>query len=293
MDTKLPSLYIDLLKKTLINEIYLENEIKLYYLIYTLVNNQQVQAEYLIDPDVMPDNFGKRIEEAKQIGNTIVLNRQNQQGEWVPDHKLRNVLEFPHSMIGRKRMDNIQYCIECILADDVPGDLIETGVWRGGATIFMRGMLAAHGVNDRTVWVADSFEGVPAPSYPQDEGLRLDKSVLPVLAVSLEKVQRLFERYGLLDDQVRFLKGWFKDTLPNAPIERLSLLRLDGDLYESTMDALNALYDKVAVGGFIIVDDYNAVASCRQAVEEFRQQRQIEDEVTPIDAVSVFWRKTR
>ena len=293
MDTKLPSLYIDLLKKTLINEIYLENEIKLHYLIYTLVNNQQVKAEYLIDPDVMPDNFGKHIENAKQTGNTVVLNRQNQQGEWVPDHNLRNVLEFPHSMIGRKRMDNIQYCIECILADDVPGDLIETGVWRGGATIFMRGMLAAHGVNDRTVWVADSFEGVPAPSYPQDEGLRLDKSVLPVLAVSLEKVQRLFERYGLLDDQVRFLKGWFKDTLPNAPIERLSLLRLDGDLYESTMDALNALYDKVAVGGFIIVDDYNAVASCRQAVEEFRQQRQIEDEVTPIDAVSVFWRKTR
>lgn len=293
MDTNPPSRYIELLKKTLINEIYIENEVKLFYLIHCLVNHEQVKSDYLIDADLMPAAFRQNIEKARQNGGTVVLNRQNEQGDWVADHKLRNVLEFPHSMIGRKRMDNIQYCVERILAEDIPGDLIETGVWRGGATIFMRGLLAAYGVKDRAVWVADSFEGVPAPSYPQDKGMRLDKSVLPVLAVSLEKVKRLFDRYDLLDDQVRFLSGWFKDTLPNAPIERLSLLRLDGDLYESTMDALNALYDKVAVGGYVIVDDYNAVECCKEAVQEFRQDRRIEDDLLTIDAASVFWRKTR
>lgn len=80
---------------------------------------------------------------------------------------------------------------------------------------------------------------------------------------SLEEVQENFRRYNLLDDQVQFLKGWFCDTLPTAPIEKLAVLRLDGDLYESIMDGLNALYDKVSPGGFIIVDDYGDFEPCR------------------------------
>lgn len=293
MDKNPTSLYIELLKKSLINELYIENEVKLFYLIYCLFSRLEIETDYLVDPDLIPEIFIQEIEKAKQTGGTVEFNLRNESGESAPAPFLRNVLEFPHSMIGRKRMDNLQYCIEKILEENIPGDLIETGVWRGGATIFMRGMLAAHGVTDRTVWVADSFEGVPPPTYPQDEGIVLDKSWLPVLAVSIEKVKRLFNRYDLLDDQVRFLKGWFKDTLPTAPIERLSLLRLDGDLYESTMDALHALYDKVAVGGYIIVDDYNAVKSCKEAIHEFRQERRIEDEMIEIDFAGVFWRKTQ
>ena len=122
-------------------------------------------------------------------------------------------------MIGMKRLDNLQHCVEDTLARQVPGDLIETGVWRGGASIFMRGILRAHGVSDRTVWVADSFQGLPPPNpdaYPADAGDPLH--TFDYLAVSLEDVKSHFERYGLLDDQVRFLKGWFRDTLPAAPI---------------------------------------------------------------------------
>lgn len=286
-------LYIELMKKSLINELYIENEVKLFYMIYCLFNRMEIETDCLIDPDRVPAAFLREIESAKMNGGTVEIGVRNESGESVPAPYLRNVLEFPHSMIGRKRMDNLQSCIETILEENVPGDLIETGVWRGGATIFMRGMLAAYGCNDRTVWVADSFEGVPPPSYPQDAGMVLDKSWLPVLAVSLEKVQRMFKRYDLLDEQVRFLKGWFKDTLPGAPIERLALLRLDGDLYESTMDGLNALYDKVSPGGFIIVDDYNAVKACKQAVEEFREARGIHDEIVGIDFAAVYWRKSQ
>jgi hypothetical protein len=196
-------------------------------------------------------------------------------------------------MIGRKRMDNLQYCIETVLTENIEGDLIETGVWRGGATIFMRGVLASYNISDRKVWVADSFEGLPTPTLEQDQEFDLTKEKFPVLCVSLEKVKELFSRYDLLDEQVKFLIGWFKDTLPNAPIEKLSILRLDGDLYESTMDSFTHLYDKVSIGGFIIIDDYNALPVCKMAVHDFRKKRNIQDEMIEIDPSSLYWRKTK
>ena len=99
------------------------------------------------------------------------------------------------------------------------------------------------------------------------------------LAVGLDEVRRNFEAYGMLDDQVKFLKGWFKDTLPNAPVRTISVLRLDGDYYESTRDALSNLYDKVSPGGYLIIDDYgeNSWTYCRKAVDEFRLERGITD----------------
>jgi hypothetical protein len=114
---------------------------------------------------------------------------------------------------------------------------------------------------------------------------------LPILAVGLDDVIELFDRYELLDDKVNFIKGWFKDTLTKAPIEKLAVLRLDGDLYESTMDALNPLYDKVSPGGFIIVDDYLAFLPCKLAIDEFRLTHNINDKIIHIDTQSIFWRK--
>jgi O-methyltransferase len=196
------------------------------------------------------------------------------------------------SMIGLRRLDNLQFCIEDALTRKVPGDLIETGVWRGGATIFMRAVLKAHGVSDRLVWVADSFEGLPPPDekqYPQDRGDR--HHAVKELAISLEEVQSNFRRYGLLDEQVRFVKGWFRDTLPRLPIERLAVLRLDGDMYESTMDALVNLYPKLSEGGYVIVDDYGAIPACRQAVHDFRDAHGIGDEIQKVDWTGVYWQR--
>lgn len=197
------------------------------------------------------------------------------------------------TMIGMKRLDNLEHCITTALADGVPGDLIETGVWRGGATIFMRAVLEVYGVRDRTVWVADSFAGLPAPDparYPADA--RLDLSAIGRLAIGVETVRANFARYGLLDDQVQFLPGWFKDTLPSAPIERLAVMRLDGDLYESTIDALESLYPKLSVGGFVIVDDYLVIEACRRAVHDYRKRHGIDDEIVPVDGDAVFWRRS-
>jgi hypothetical protein len=197
------------------------------------------------------------------------------------------------TMVGLKRLDNLQHCVEDVLRRGVPGNLMETGAWRGGATIFMRAVLKAHGVTDRRVWVADSFRGLPPPDaqqYPHDAGLDLHAHAY--LAVPLEQVKANFERYGLLDDQVAFLQGWFRDSLPGCPVERLAVLRLDGDLYESTMDALVYLYPKLSVGGYVIIDDYGAVAACQQAVHDYRSRHRIADPIVPIDGWGVFWQKS-
>jgi O-methyltransferase len=198
--------------------------------------------------------------------------------------------EHAETMIGIKRMENLQYCISEVIKNNIEGDLIETGVWRGGATIFMKALLKAANDQKRVVWVADSFEGLPEP----DERYAADKNdqlhTFKDLAIPLEEVRRNFEKYGLLDENVKFLKGWFKDTLPAAPIKKLAVLRLDGDMYQSTMDALVNLYPKLSKGGFVIIDDY-LLSPCKLAVQDFRRKNNITEEMTPIDPVAVFWKR--
>ena len=197
------------------------------------------------------------------------------------------------TMIGRKRLDNVQICVEDVLRNGIAGDLIEAGVWRGGASILMRGVLGAYQVDDRRVWAADSYEGLPAPDpdrYPADAGHSFHE--YHELAVPLSSVRANFERYGLLDDQVRFVKGWFKDTLPELAGRPWAVIRLDGDLYQSTMDALKALYPTLSVGGYVIIDDYGDIPACRQAVTDYRREHGIEEEIRQIDWAGVFWQRT-
>lgn len=204
-------------------------------------------------------------------------------------------LDWPliaHSMIGRIRMNNLHMLMNDVIANNVPGDFIETGVWRGGACIFMAGFLKAHGVRNRKVLVADSFEGLPKPDpqYPIDATSKFHEQ--DFLRVSLPEVQGNFKKYDLLDDSVVFLKGWFKDTLPTAPTEKIAIARLDGDMYSSTMDALNNLYPKVSVGGYVIIDDYS-IGYCAAAVHDFRAAHNITDPLVTIDITGVYWKKTK
>ncbi|GAA1277241.1 TylF/MycF family methyltransferase [Sphaerisporangium rubeum] len=213
-----------------------------------------------------------------------------------------------HTMIGMSRLDNLQMLVEDLLAEEVPGDLMEAGIARGGAAVFMRAVLKAHDVRDRLVWAADSFEGFPRTL---DEAGH-ESPLLGVMSqlsghvndpagtayarflrgTTLAEVQRTFAAYGLLDEQVRFLAGWFSHTLPMAPIDRLALLRLDADLYGSTYEALRVLYPKVSLGGYVIVDDYHAIEECRAAVRDYLLS--VHQKVTPerVDYSAAFWRKT-
>lgn len=206
-------------------------------------------------------------------------------GDWPSDAE---------TMVGMVRLNNLQDCVTDVIKNKVPGDLIETGVWRGGASIFMTAILKAYGGTERTVWVADSFRGLPKPREGTHAGDIADPLVkFQDLAVPLDKVKENFRKYGLLNDQVRFLPGWFQDTLPNAQIDQLAVLRLDGDMYDSTMVALEALYPKLSVGGYVIVDDYSALAACKDAVDEFRAREAITDPILPVDWAAVYWQRTQ
>ncbi len=203
-----------------------------------------------------------------------------------------NRMEDAETMIGTRQLDNLQYCIREVLARKVPGDLIEAGAWRGGVTILMRAALKAHGDTERKVFVADSFEGLP----PADEALNFmhhRKWVAGEMLASLEEVKNNFARYGLLDSQVVFLKGYFNRTLPTAPIERLSILRADADLYESTRDVLETLYPKLSVGGYAIFDDYRVLPDCQRAIDDYRRKHQITEPIQIIDKQAVYWKRER
>ncbi len=285
--------YLALLKKSLLNVLYLENEARIaYFVIHALRGNlppaTQIVSDFL---GIRRSEIFHLLKEARKVGGWLVYGGANNAGH-PEEAAARNFFFTAHTMIGEARLDNIHYCLDTIIRDGIPGDLIETGAWKGGAAIFMRGYLSAHDIHNRLVWVADSFEGLPRPTHEKDEGWDFSKDIFPYLCVSIEEVKELFERYDLLDDKVRFLKGWFCDTLPVAPVERLALLRMDGDLYESTMDALNNLYPRLSDGGFVIVDDFNALPQCREAVNDYRRDHGIADEIIPIDQDSVYWRKS-
>lgn len=263
------SLYLDLLKRALTNWLHGHEE-------WVPVELNGFQG--LLGRMVMPE--GSRLVKSQRFdpGKRAVGQ------DWPPS-------AVTHTMIGLKRLDNLQACIEQVIEDGIPGDLIETGVWKGGAVIFMRGVLKAWEVRDRRVWVADSFVGLPPPKpdiYPEDE--KDIHFLIDSLRVSLEQVKENFAAYGLLDDQVMFLKGWFSDTLPSAPIDKLAILRLDGDMYESTMIALKSLYPILEAGGYVIVDDY-CIPSCKQAVVDFRRDMGIRDVITDIDGTGAYWRR--
>lgn len=194
------------------------------------------------------------------------------------------------TMIGVYRMVNIHTCLQDVIDNKVEGDFVETGVWKGGACVFANAVIhEAKEENNRRVHVFDSFEGLPKPYMSQDAGDI--HHTIECLAVSLEQVKEVFSSYNLLTPNVVFRKGWFKDTMQEtSDIKNIAVLRLDGDMYSSTMEVLTALYDKVSVGGFIIVDDWT-ILQAQRAVKDFWANRKLDVTITMIDRSSCYWKK--
>jgi len=259
---ELRRLYLDLLKRALSHSLYWP--LDLYW-----------------STDFKAPEMRKAVAEAVARGEVDLRQMRAEGRDWP---------KFGQTMVGMRRLDNVQRCVESVLVDRVAGDLIEAGTWRGGVAILMRGLLRAFGVTDRTVYAADSFCGLPPPNpqYPADASD--PHHTADVLAVSREDVEQNFRLYDLLDRQVAFLEGWFRDTLPRVRNHTWAVVRVDGDMYESTMDALENLYPGLSVGGYLIIDDF-AHEPCRRAVQEFRAERSIEEPIEEIDWTGVFWRR--
>lgn len=231
---------------------------------------------------------------SKFISNTLTITEINALSKrdipkhvdhWVEFKDLGNAF----SMIGYQRMTNLENIIQDIIQKNVDGNLIETGVWKGGACMFMKYMLTQLNSNKK-VYVADSFQGLPKPNpekYIKDLGDI--HHTYHFLAIEEDQVKQNFKKFNLLDENVIFLKGWFSETLPKLD-DKFCLLRLDGDMYESTMDALSNLYDKLSTGGYIIIDDYS-FPSCAAAVTDFRSKNKINEPIHWIDNSAVYWKK--
>lgn len=199
------------------------------------------------------------------------------------------------TMVGLRRLDDLHSCVESVVKDGIEGDLIEAGSWRGGSSILMRATLDALGAYDRTVWVADSFQGFPAPEpddVEEDRELETDMGPLGYLAPSLEEVHGYFARFGL-EQGVRFVPGFFEETMQHLRDQRWSLIRLDADTYKATRLTLEALYPQLSVGGYLVSDDYEFLPACRRAIDEFRSEHGITEPIEPIDFNGARWRRER
>ncbi|MEP6494550.1 MAG: PqqD family peptide modification chaperone [bacterium] len=270
--------YLHLLKRSLTNLIYPEDELRLWLLSGS--PNESVGAtdqSYLRDVRYREPESYDALVNAKRIGTLI--------------H--REPGRYSHTMVGLHALTNIERLSERIFADDIPGDFVDAGTCRGGCAILMRAVQRAFQEAHRTVWVADTFSGVPQSSARADidAGLDFTAKHYPWLSASLTSVRDNFRTYDLLDAGVRFLPGLFADTLPDPQMGGIALLRIDADLYGSTLDCLEALYDLVVVGGFVIVDDYGGLEPCRAAVDEFRARRRITAPLIRVNWTVVWWQK--
>lgn len=259
--------YLRLLKGSLLDEHYLENEARLRYLADCVTNSRRPLAANLRDPmRAMPEEMD-RLSNARLAGVAAT-------GRGDATSSL------PFGDMGRVRLDHLERCLDGVRRENVAGDFIECGTGRGGGAIFMRGYLEAHEIPGRTVWVADPFMDRPDPDAE------------PLLDVSrdVNVLREAYDRFNLLDDRVHLLEGPYNETLRDAPIEQIAIIRIGGGLAAKTGATLNRLYDRLSVGGFVLVDDY-ASPPCHEAVDTFRARHCIVDPIERIDGAGVFWRK--
>lgn len=191
-----------------------------------------------------------------------------------------------YTMIGLRRLDNLEMCINSVIKNNVTGAIVEAGVWRGGACIFAAGVLKEAGVK-RNIYVCDVFDDTfPGPQYECDSWTEVYD--FTALSVSLGDVKANFNKFSLLTDNVIFKQGWFSDTLQTIE-EPISILRVDGDTYQSTLETLQ-LEKNIPSGGFIIMDDW-AINVSRRAFLDYFEDRVTDKDVVEVDSLSVYWKK--
>ena len=300
--------YLDLLKGALLDEHHLENELRINYLATCIAKGWEPSGEIIRDPVRQMKDKNRRLRAARRSGQ--LRDETGQVGAY-----------FPHTTMGRVRLDHLERCLDQVRSDGVPGDVLEVGTGRGGGSIFMRGYLEIWNVRGRKVFVADEFRadvaadvppaGEPTGSVPAPDAAAptaacspgelalgwTDPSEMmpgggpgfPSLGTDLNQVREAFKAFDLFDIGVRFLQGRPAETLPDAPFEQLALVRIGTGLGDAVVEALDAVIDRVSPGGFVIVDDYST-PEVRKAVDEWRARRGIDDLVERIDWSGAFWR---
>jgi cephalosporin hydroxylase len=264
------SRYLDLVKGAVLDEHYLENELRIQHLMAHIAGEKDLSRKALRDPaGYLPEDM-RRLAQARESGE---LPNSSANGE------AQNVLAL--TQVGRKRLDHLERCLDMVRDGRVEGDVVDCGTGRGGTSIFLAAYLAGYELFGRRLWVADRFGGGTAPEEHGPAWFEPD----------LNAVRDGFARFNLLDERVHFLQGAPGETLAEAPIEGIALLRIDRQEPEEVSAILRATYDRVRPGGFVVIDDYGSDA-CAAAVEAFRSERGIDAELERIDWSASYWRKT-
>jgi cephalosporin hydroxylase len=259
--------YLDLLRDALLNEHYLENELRIEHLLECVSTGEDVDYGRLANPVRYMATVLRQRQQERRTGE---LPSGDTNGSGSSDG-------LAYAGLGRVRLNHIEACLEAIREEGVEGDFVDSGTGRGGAAIFMCGFLEAHEMADRRVWVADRFES---------RGSTADFE----FAHDFNTVRDGFARFGLLDDRVVLLQGPPSQTLAEAAVGEIALLRVASEDPEEVGALLGGLHDRVASGGFVVVDGYGAPA-CESAVDEFRSTRGVVEPLQRIDWSAAAWRK--
>lgn len=195
--------------------------------------------------------------------------------------------------------DQVRFCEET----NIPGDLVELGTWKGGCLAMMAQANLKWGKSRRTLRGFDSFQGLPRPRLDKDYGADIqeffkvsegqsDGALIPInaLEADISAPLRILEEVGYPKENVKFHAGWFQETVPKVNIEKIAVLRLDGDFYDSYAVPLEYLYDRVTLGGFIVIDDW-VLRGCREAVADFFAKRQLAPYLSHVDGSVRYFRK--
>jgi cephalosporin hydroxylase len=264
--------YLDLLKAALLDEHYIANEVRLEYLLGCAERGADVNVDLLRDPTRFLRQETTRLRQQQRAGTSAT--------------STGTTAYFPYTTMGRERINHLETVLKQLRQGGVPGDIVDCGPGRGGAAIFARGLLDAYEVEDRCVWVAGTFRATPEGT----DRVSLERHGVDALLADLNQIREGFECFGLLDERVRFLQGEFDETLPDAPIERVALLRI-GAAGERARAALDHLYDRLVIGGYVIVED-DSDPGVHEAVNKFRAQRGILEPTERVGPAGCAWRKT-
>jgi O-methyltransferase len=198
-----------------------------------------------------------------------------------------------YTMVTSKNLISLYNIVQKADALDLPGDIVECGVWNGGSSALM-GVAHRDGKTPkpaRAMWLFDSFQGLPPPSAK--DGAAEQKHYFEGLNKgAMDNVQKIFRRLHVALDNVHIVPGWFNQTLPNALINNIAVLHIDADWYDSVKIVLDTLYDRVVPGGFIILDDYGYWEGCERALNDYFVEHAIKNVVIQrADHIGAFFQK--
>lgn len=243
----------------------------------------------LFAPDFL---FGKSLVIAKTLYDLLCIILMNPSTYYLKLARLILKVKPTFTMVKSRNLVNLYSLIERVNAMNLDGDIVECGVWNGGSAALM-GFADRYGKNgrNRAIWLFDSFAGLPRPG-PNDGAAENQHYFEGFNKGSTQQVERVFGNLGVPINHVRIQPGWFNSTLKRADLEQIVVLHIDADWYDSVMSVLDAFYEKVVPGGFVVLDDYGYWEGCTRALNDFIAQNNLERvELKQADSTGVYFQK--